>query len=64
VIAELIARLRHGLVGSPAVRSRVAAVLDERDLGIGRAERVVRLVVDRTVEAARWNHELHCRTSL
>ena len=58
-VVELVARLRDALVGSPAVRSRLAAVLDERDPGIGRAEHVVRLVVDRTVEAAERDHELH-----
>ena len=58
-VVELVARLRGVLVGSPAVRSRVAAVLDERDLGIGRAEHVVRLVVDWTVEAAGRDRELH-----
>ena len=58
-VAKLVARLRDALVGSPAVRARVAAVLDERDLGIGGAEHVVRLVVDRTVEAAGRDHELH-----
>ena len=57
-IAELVARLRDALVGSSAVRSRVAAVLDEHDLGIGSAEHMVRLVVDRTVEAAGRDHEL------
>ena len=58
-VAKLVACLRDALVGSPAVRARVAAVLDERDLGIGGAEHVVRLVVDRTVEAAGRDHELH-----
>ena len=38
-VAELVARFGDALVGRPAVRARVAAVLDERDLGIawGRA---------------------------
>ena len=58
-VAEFVARLRDELVGGPAVRARVAAVLDERDLGIGRAEHVVRLVVHRTVEAAGRDRELH-----
>jgi hypothetical protein len=58
-VVELAARLRDALVGSLAVRSRVAAILDKRGLGIGRAERVVRLVVDRTVEVAGWDHELY-----
>jgi hypothetical protein len=58
-VAELVAYLRDALVGSPAVRARVAAVLDKRDLGIGGAEHVVLLVVDRTVEAPWRDHELH-----
>ncbi|MGY4281159.1 hypothetical protein ACVWXO_000379 [Bradyrhizobium sp. LM2.7] len=58
-VAKLVACLRDTLVGGPAVRARVAAVLDERDLGIGGAEHVVRLVVDRTVEADGRDHELH-----
>jgi hypothetical protein len=57
-ITELVARLRDALVGSAAVRARVAALLDEHDLGIGSAEHMVRLVVDRTVEAAGRDHEL------
>ncbi|WP_312010246.1 hypothetical protein [Bradyrhizobium neotropicale] len=41
------------------MRARVAAVLDERDLGIGAAEHVIRLAVDRTDEAAGRDGELH-----
>jgi hypothetical protein len=58
-VAELVACLRDALVGSPAVWAGVAPVLDERDLGTGGAEHVVRRVVDRTVEAAGRDHELH-----
>jgi hypothetical protein len=58
-IAELVACLRDTLVGSPALRAGVAAVLDERDLGIGGAKHVFRLVVDWTVEAAGRYHQLH-----
>ena len=58
-VAELVACLRDALVGSPAVRARIAAVLDQRDLGIGGAEDVVLLVVHRTIEAAGRDHELH-----
>jgi hypothetical protein len=58
-VAKLVACLRDALVGSPAVRTGVAAVLDERDLSIHGAEHVVRLLVDRTVETARGDHELH-----
>jgi hypothetical protein len=63
-VAELVACLRDALVGNPTMRAPVAAVFDERDLSIGGTEHVVRLWVDRPVEAAGRDHELHRSTGL
>ena len=40
-LAEIVADLADLFVGRPAVRTRVAAVLDERDLGVGGTEDVI-----------------------
>jgi hypothetical protein len=49
-IAELVADLGDLLVGRPAVGAAVAAVLDQRDLGVGGAKHMVVGLVHRTIE--------------
>ena len=49
-IAELVANLGDLLVGGPAVGTVVAAVLDQRDLGVGGTQHMVVGLVDRTIE--------------
>ena len=49
-IAEAIAELRDLLVGGAAVRARVAAVFDQREVGASGAEHMVAARIDRVVE--------------
>jgi hypothetical protein len=58
-ITELVARLGDAFVGSPAMRARVAAILNEGDFGIWIAKHVVYGVIVRTVEVTGWDHGLH-----
>lgn len=51
-VAKLAPRLRDARVSRPAGRAGVATILDERNLGIARAEHVFGLVVDLTIETA------------
>jgi hypothetical protein len=62
-IAELVADLGDPLVRRPAIRARIAAVFDERDRRVGRAEDMVVCLVDRTVEPIAQPCLRHPKTS-
>ena len=51
-IAQLITNLRDSLIRSTAVRACVASVLYQRYFSVRWTERVVVVVIDRTIELA------------
>ena len=53
-VAELVAKRGYRLVGGPAMRAVIAAILDQRDRRIGGAEGMVVGTVDRTIEFDWW----------
>ena len=57
--AEAIAYLGDALMGGKGGRVRVAAVLDQRDFGVGRAQNVVVRFVDRPIKAVGWSFGCH-----
>jgi hypothetical protein len=52
-VAEAVADVGDALVGGAAVPAVVAAVFDQRDIGIGRTQDMVVCLVDRAIEPAR-----------
>ncbi|WP_425450284.1 hypothetical protein [Virgifigura deserti] len=62
-ITELIADLGDPVVRRPAVRARITAILDERDLSIGRAENMIGCLVHRTIEPIASHRLRHAKTS-
>ena len=58
--AEAITQMSDHLVGSMAVRTNVAAILHERDLGVGCSEDVITSRVDRRVKTS-WTCRIHSR---
>ena len=63
-IAELVAHLGDALVGRAAMRAGVAAVFDQRDLGVLGAEDVVVGVIDRAIEPIHFGNFGHPRSAL
>ena len=53
-VAELVAKRGYRLVGSPAMRAVIAAILDKRDRRIGGAEGMVVGTVDRIDRVDWW----------
>ena len=53
-LAQLVADLGDLLVGRPAVRARIAAVLDEGDWSIGGAEDMIVCLVHRPIQPVVW----------
>jgi hypothetical protein len=60
-VAELVADGGDLLIGSAAIRTGIAAIFDEGDLGVGGAENMILVLIHRAVEPVARSRVEHAK---